>query len=72
MSNCRVTIENSTPVVWFSWDADVNVFNAIAFQGTLKVTDQSKGETTTGRSGFFGSAVGSNTANYTLTCRKAN
>lgn len=60
------------PVVSVSWDADVNVFNAMAFQANLTVTDQSHGESTQGRAGFFGSSVGSNTANYFLTCQKAN
>lgn len=68
----RLSYENGIPVVWISWDADVNVFNAVAFQATLKVTDETHGETTTGRSGFFGSSVGSNATDYTLTCKRAD
>ncbi len=68
-----VTVDaRGIPVVAVSWDADVNVFNAMAFQANLTVTDQTHGESTQGRAGFFGSSVGSNTANYFLTCQKAN
>lgn len=64
--------DRGIPVVSVSWDADINVFNAMAFQANLTVTDQTHGETTQGRAGFFGSSVGSNTATYFLTCQKAN
>lgn len=71
--DARVTINaRGIPVVFISWDADVNVFNAMAFQADLTVTDQTHGESTHGRAGFFGSAVGSNSANYFLNCQKAN
>lgn len=66
-----LTADNGVPVVTISFDADVNVFNAVAFQASLKVQDQTHGETTTGRTGFFGSQVGSNTTNYTVTCQRA-
>ncbi len=62
---------NGTPEVAFVFDADVDVFNAVNFGAVLKVHDESKGETLSGNSSFFGSGVGSHRSFYTLTCKRA-
>jgi hypothetical protein len=70
-----LTVEDGLPVVGISFDADVSVFNAVAFDTTFKLRDQSHPATTSGRSGFFSSApgaAGSHRTTYTLTCERAN
>lgn len=62
---------DGAPEVAFVFDADVDVFNAVNFGSALRVHDENKGETLTGSSSFFGSAVGSHRSFYTLSCKRA-
>ena len=62
---------DGAPEVAFVFDADVDVFNAVNFGSVLRVNDENKGDTLTGSSSFFGSAVGSHRSFYTLTCKRA-
>ncbi|MGE3844052.1 MAG: hypothetical protein AB7I50_20970 [Vicinamibacterales bacterium] len=67
-----LTSENGTPIVRIAFDSDVSVFNAVTFGASLKVHDETHGETASGDQGFFGGAgVGSNRTNWTLTCQRA-
>jgi hypothetical protein len=70
-----LTVEDGVPLVSIAFDADVSVFNAVAFGAELKVTDPRHGSSTSGNSGFFTSvpgAAGSHRTAYTLTCQRAN
>jgi len=61
------------PVVSFSLDADVGVFDSVLFGSELKVTDK-KGSSTSGFHEFFTSVQGtqvSHSSSYTLSCAKA-
>ena len=72
--DATVAIESGIPVVSIFFDADVSVFNAVSFEASLKVRDQSNGETTSGNNGFYSSipgAGGSNRTDYTLSCKRA-
>lgn len=65
---------NGIPEVSVVFDADVDTFNAVDFGTTLKVKDESNGETQTGNNTFFTSvpgAAGSHRTDYTLTCKRA-
>lgn len=67
-----LTYDNGTPIVRIAFDADVTVFNAVTFGASLKVHDETHGETATGDQGFFGGAgVGSNRTNWGLFCQRA-
>lgn len=65
---------DNMPQVAVVFDADVDVFNAVQFGTTLKVKDESNGETQSGNNSFFTSvpgAAGSHRTDYTLTCKRA-
>lgn len=69
-----MTYEAGEPVVTISFDADVSVFNTVAFGTSLTVRDESKGDTTSGNNAFFSSvpgAAGAHRTHYTLTCERA-
>lgn len=69
-----LTIDNGLPVVSIAFDADVSVFNAVAFGDSLPIHDH-HGETRSGNSAFFSSSPfsnGSHRTSYTLTCARAN
>jgi len=72
--DAKVERVNGVPEVSVIFDADVDVFNAVDFGTTLKVKDESNGETLSGNTSFFTSvpgAAGSHRTNYTLTCKRA-
>lgn len=72
--DATVTYVNGIPEVSAVFDADVDVFNAVQFGFTVKVRDESKGETESGYNTFFTSvpgAAGSHRSNYTMTCVRA-
>ena len=72
--DATVTYVNGIPEVSAVFDADVDVFNAVQFGFTLKVRDESNGETQSGYNTFFSSvagASGSHRSNYTMTCARA-
>ena len=56
-------------MVSIAFDADVDVFNTVTFNASLKVHDERHGETTSGESGFYGT-VGSFRTTYTLNCAR--
>lgn len=64
---------NGTPVVTIVLDSDISVFNSIFMNAELQVKDQTKGESTKGQNGFFGSApgTGNNVTRWDLTCKRA-
>ncbi len=71
--NASVTLVDGVPQVAISFFADVSVFNAVAFDATLKVRDRN-GDATSGDSQFVSSATGAAGAHrttYTLDCRRA-
>lgn len=73
--DASMTIVDGRPLVTVSFDADVSVFNAVAFGTELLVTDPTHGSSTRGSSGFFTSvpgAAGAHRTRYTLTCARAN
>ncbi|TXH72320.1 MAG: hypothetical protein E6Q88_06475 [Lysobacteraceae bacterium] len=72
--DATVTYVDGIPEVSAVFDADVDVFNAVQFGFTLKVRDESNGETQSGYNTFFSSvtgASGSHRSNYTMTCARA-
>jgi hypothetical protein len=72
--DASMTVEAGIPVVSIVFDADVSVFNAVDFGASLKVRDESNGETISGNNAFFSSvagAAGAHRTNYTLTCKRA-
>lgn len=71
--DAAVSIDGGDPVVAISFDADVSVFNAVAFDASLRVRGRT-GSSTSGQSAFFSSATGaagSHRTGYTLSCARA-
>lgn len=72
--DARLDDVGGDPVVSFVFDADVSTFNAVQTQGSLKIKDQTHGESTSGVNAFFSSlpgVAGAHRTTYNITCQRA-
>lgn len=71
--DASMTRENGVPVVSISFFGEVSTFNAVDLATSLKVKDESHGETTENNTTFFSGigVVGTHNTRYALTCMRA-